>query len=261
MEKHSVQFFKVAQMDVPGPEVYWMDSWDKWERLFFLMGVIRTKAHGVALINSGPPQDLAPWNQYWGSLGGKERDTRMKVRPKERPLAILEGVGIRPEDVKHIFVTPMQAYANGNLHLFPNAVYHISRRGWIEDIFAPRHKPHVPRFFFISDDLMRYLLFEANDRIHLVDDEAEIFPGVRIFWSGVHHRASQAICVETAKGRVVATDSVFKYPNYEEGKPLGIQESMEEYHALCDRLRREADIVVPLYESQVLRRFPDGKIA
>lgn len=261
MAKHSIQFFKVAQMEVPGPEVYWMDAWDRWETLYFLMGVIGDVDGGVALINSGPPKDLAPWNKYWGSLGGKEHDSRMIVEPNERPLAILRRLGIKRSDVKHIFVTPMQAYANGNLHLFSKATYHISRRGWIEDIFAPRHKPHVPRFFFMSDELIQYLLLKAQDRIHLIEDEAEICPGIRVFWSGVHHRASQAICVETKKGTVVATDSVFKYPNYEDGKPLGIQESMEEYHTLCDRLTREADIVVPLYEPEVLNRFPDGKIA
>jgi glyoxylase-like metal-dependent hydrolase (beta-lactamase superfamily II) len=260
MTTHSVQFFKVAQMDVPGPEVFWMDSWGEWERLYFLMGVIHDVDGGVALINSGPPENLDPWNEYWGTLGGEEIDTRMLVEPEERPLAILKKLGMKPKDVKHIFITPMQAYANGNLHLFPNATYHVSRRGWIEDIFAPPHKLHVPRFFFMSDDLMKYLLFEANDRVHLVGEEEEICDGIRIFWSGVHHRASQAICVDTEMGTLAATDSLFKYPNYEDHKPLGIQESMEEYNNLCDRLRREVDIVIPLYEPEVLNRFKDGKI-
>ena len=58
-----------------------------------------------------------------------------------------------------------------------------------------------------------------------------------------------------------ATDSLFKYPNFEDGKPLGIQETMFEYHAFCDRVKKEIDILVPLYEPDVLTRFPDGKIA
>ena len=66
--------------------------------------------------------------------------------------------------------------------------------------------------------------------------------------------------VDTAAGRVGISDCVFKYGNIEEGEPLGIQESMEEYYVTTQRIAKETDIFVPLYEPDVLKRFPGGKI-
>jgi hypothetical protein len=54
---------------------------------------------------------------------------------------------------------------------------------------------------------------------------------------------------------------LFKYGNLEEGHPLGIQESLEEYYWTTERIKSETDIFVPLYEPEVLKRFPGGKIA
>ena len=49
--------------------------------------------------------------------------------------------------------------------------------------------------------------------------------------------------------------------NIEENIPLGINESLEECLAAYNRIRREADIVVPLYDPEVLVRHPRGIIA
>jgi hypothetical protein len=69
-----------------------------------------------------------------------------------------------------------------------------------------------------------------------------------------------AYVVDTNIGRVALTDCVFKYPNIEQRRPLGIQESMEECLRAYDWLRREVDVVVPLYDPEVFARFPGGRI-
>jgi hypothetical protein len=70
-----------------------------------------------------------------------------------------------------------------------------------------------------------------------------------------------AYAVDTASGTVVVTDSVFKYGNVEQNHPLGIMESMDECFRTYDRLRREATIVVPIYDPEVVERYPGGLIA
>jgi hypothetical protein len=70
-----------------------------------------------------------------------------------------------------------------------------------------------------------------------------------------------AYAVDTTRGTVVVTDSAFKYGNVEEMIPLGIMESMEECFATYARLRREAAIVVPIYDPEVVERYPGGIIA
>jgi hypothetical protein len=101
----------------------------------------------------------------------------------------------------------------------------------------------------------------AWDRVRLLEDEDTVTPGIRTFWTGVHHKSSTAVCVDTAKGTVVFSDSVFKYDNVEKGIPLGLSQSLDDCRQAYDRIRREADILVPAYEPEVLKRHPGGIIA
>lgn len=69
-----------------------------------------------------------------------------------------------------------------------------------------------------------------------------------------------AFLVETAKGVVGFTDAIFMYRNIEQNIPLGLSESLEEHYKLFARMRREADIIVPLYDPLVADRHRSGTI-
>jgi len=253
-----VQVLKMGQCEVAGPEVYWMNHWNDWVTLYFWMVVIR--GNGItAIINTGPPEDLTDLNARW--IGGFGERGCMKREESERPVKALAALGIKPEDVTHVLITPLQSYATANIQLFRQAQVCISKRGWIEDFHAEKFPMHVPRWHRIPQDTLQYLMFEGHEKIRLLEDEDEIAPGLRAFWAGVHHRSSMCYVIETAKGKVAVSDCVFKYQNIEEGEPLGIQESLEEFHLTCRRIKREAEIFIPLYEPDVLKRHLGGKIA
>jgi len=254
---YEVRVLKMGQSDVPGPEVYWMSHWDQWLTLYFYMVVIRGGGT-IAIVNTGPPSDLTEMNQQWASYAGPR--CRMLREPGERPDAALASIGIRPEDVTHVLITPLQSYATGNIPLFRNAQICVSRRGWIEDFHAPRFPVHSPRRTLIPDDVLTYLELGQPDKVRLLDDEEEILPGLRARWVGVHHRSSMALEVDTSRGLVMISDAAFHYGNVENMHPLGILESMEECH-LAYRLFRGADLFVPLYDPAVLERHPGGTIA
>ena len=64
---YSVHVLKMAEAEVPGPEVYWMSHWQEWVRLYFYMVVVR--GNGVtAVVNTGPPADLSEMNRAWKRL-------------------------------------------------------------------------------------------------------------------------------------------------------------------------------------------------
>jgi glyoxylase-like metal-dependent hydrolase (beta-lactamase superfamily II) len=253
-----VQVLKMGQCEVAGPEVYWMSHWNEWVQLCFWMVLIR--GHGkTAIINTGPPSDLTELNERWSS-GFGERGKLVRAE-SERPIEALASVGVKAEDVDYVLITPLQIYATANIQLFRNAQVCISKRGWIEDLHAEKFPMHVPRKFRVSDDTLRYLMFEGHEKVRLLEDEDEILPGLRCFWAGVHHRSSMCYVAETEKGRVAASDCVFKYKNIEEMEPLGIQESLEEFHSACKRIKTNSDIFIPLYEPEVIKRFPGGRIA
>jgi len=91
--------------------------------------------------------------------------------------------------------------------------------------------------------------------LRLLEDEDEVLPGIRCFWAGVHHRSSMCYVVETEKGRIGFSDCVFKFGNIDDGEPLGIQESLEEYYITTERIKRETDFFIPLYEPEAIHRL------
>ncbi len=255
---YQLHVLSMGRFEVPGPEIYWMDAWNTWEPMNLFMVVIQGEGL-TAVINSGPPKDFGWINKAWTSFLGDR--SRLEVDEEtERPWNALSRIGVDPKDVQYVFVTPLQAYAIANVSLFPNAQICVSRRGWIEDVIAPPRPVHLPRQMYVPDDVLKHLLFDAWNRLRFLGDEEDIAPGLRTFWAGVHHRASTAICIDTSAGTVIASDCFFKYPNVEQMRPLGIGESLEEAHNTYERIRREAKILLPLYDPEVLVRHPGGVI-
>jgi glyoxylase-like metal-dependent hydrolase (beta-lactamase superfamily II) len=256
---YRVTVVKVGQSEVRGPEVYWMSDWDRWYTLFFYIVVIQGNGRTL-LINTGPPADLTRLNDLWRqSLG--ERGVLVRETHEETPTA-LKTVGVSPEAVDYVLLTPLQAYATANIPLFTRARICVSRRGWIEDVHAPSSGfAHGDRDLCIPDEALRCLLFDRREALRLLEDEDELVPGVRAFWVGAHHRSSMAYIIDTDRGRVAVTDAVFHYGNIESMRPLGINENLDEVFAAYTRLKKEADVVIPLYDPDVLSRFPDGRVA
>lgn len=257
--KYSVQAFNAGTFWVPGPEVYWMENWNQREEMNIILYLVRGGGENI-LINTGPPQDLAVINQAWRGFFGYPQ--AQIVRSDEQlPQNILRAQGLTPEDITTVIVTPLQAYATANIHLFRNATICISRRGWIEDFQAPFYHLHVPRHLRIPPEVNHYLQNEGWEKVRLLADEEEILPGLRAFWAGVHHRSSLAVCIETEPGTVIITDSFFKYGNIENNRYLGVMESMMEADATWKRIRKEGKIVASIYDPEVFRRYPNGVLA
>jgi glyoxylase-like metal-dependent hydrolase (beta-lactamase superfamily II) len=259
---YQVQAIKLGEFGaVPGPELYWMGNFDTWDKLF-VIGVVIQGDGKTILINSGPPLDLLPtMNQNWRKFFGRS-DVDLTVKEDERIERALARVGVKSNDVDYVFVTPFQAYAIGGVDKFPKAQICLSRKGWI-DFHAPRWRqhPHDFRPFCIPDTILIHLVTEAWSRVRLLEEEEEVLPGISVFWTGVHHRNSVAVKIKTKKGNVIASDCFFKYENIEKMRPLGINESMEECLTAYHRIKKEADILLPLYDYEVFKRHPRGKIA
>jgi len=254
----AVNVLKMGEMPVPGPEVYWMSHWDEFITLTFLMVVARDEQHTV-VVNCGPPADLAPLNTLWKGFHPSGR-VQFKREESERPANAVASLGVKPEEVTHLIISPLVAYADANVALFPNAQIVLSRRGWIEDVMAPPYPVHIPRDIFVPPDVLKHLLFDAGDRGRLLDD-GEVCPGISVWWAGVHHRSSLAIVIDSRNGKVIASDSFFQYGNVEQNHYLGVGESYAEAMSTYARIRDEADIIVSLYDGAVFDRHPGGVIA
>jgi hypothetical protein len=185
----------------------------------------------------------------------------LEVDPGEDLDSALATAGVTREEITHVIVTPFQTYSIGNLLSLPNAQICLSRKGWI-DFHAPRWAahPHDKRWSCIPQEVLVSLVTDAWPRVRLVEDE-EIVPGVETFWTGVHHRASLAVKIHSRAGVVIAGDAFMRIENITRRHPIGINESMEEALNTYERIAREADIIVPLYDPAVFERHPGGRIA
>lgn len=254
---YSAQVLRVGRTEIPGPELFWMSGWDSWFPLSF--NVVLLRGDGVtALVNTGAPDDLGPLNAIWKSILG-ERAEYLRD-PEEGLLAQLARVGVRPEDVTHVFATPFQLYTTAGIPHFTNAQICLSKRGWVHFHTTKEH-PHDNRWTSLSQEVLVHLVTDAWDRVRLLEDEDEIAPGLRAWWAGTHHRASIAVEADTSAGTVVASDAFFYYENVEDNRLLGINESMYEGLACYERTRRVADHIIPLYDPKVFDRYPDGVVA
>ena len=252
-----VHVLSVGRTEIPGPELFWMAEWDRWFPLSF--NVVLIRGEGVtALVNTGAPADLGPLNEMWASILGPR--ARYERGPGETIEAGLASLGVRPDDVTHVVVTPFQLYSTAGIPLFGNAEICVSRTGWTHFHTTHEH-PHDNRWTSFSPEVLVHLVTDAWDRVRLLADDDEVVPGLRTWWAGTHHRASLAVEIDSTAGTVVASDAFFHYENVEDNRVLGINESMYEALACYERTRRVADHIVPLYDPKVFDRYPGGVIA
>lgn len=257
MSRYRVTTLPVGQSIIPGPELFWMNDFDQWHPLTFQSVLIR--GDGVtALVNTGPAADLTPMNEGWASFLGEK--ARMQREDGQFVLDQLAAHDVRPEDVTHVVLTPLQLYTVSNVLAFPNAQICIAERGWVHFHTTHEH-PHDNRATSIPDEILVELVTTAWPRVRLLKDEDEIAPGLRTWWSGGHHRASVVVEVDTDKGVVAISDSYFHLRNVAEDIPLGINENMYEILDCYARVRRTADIVLPLYDPANFERHPGGEVA
>jgi hypothetical protein len=257
MATYGVQLLPMGRGDIPGPELFWMSSWEKWHPLLFQTVLIKG-GDITALVNTGPAKDLEPMNAHWAKVLGERAVLRRG--PDEFVVDQLAKHGVTPDDVTHVVLTPLQLYTVSNVPLFQRAQICLSRRGWVHFHTTHEH-PHDNRATSLPDEILVHLVTDAWPRVRLLDDEDEIAPGLRTWWCGVHHRASLVVEVDTPRGVAAISDSYFVRDNVEQNIPIGINENMYEAISTYARVRETADVVVPLYDLGNLDRFPDGKVS
>lgn len=256
---YTIRAFNAGTFHVPGPEVYWMHHWNVREEMNIILYLVQGGGQNI-LINTGPPQDLSILNNAWTSFFGYPEAAIVRT-DSQLPRNILKSQRLGVEDISTVIVTPLQAYATANIHLFRQARICISRKGWIEDFQAPYYHLHVPRHLRVPPEVNNYLQNEGWEKLSLLAEEEEVLPGIRVFWAGVHHRSSMAVCIETAKGTAIISDCFFKYGNLEDGHYLGVMESMMEADHTWKRIRKEGAIIASIYDPEVFRRYPGGVLA
>lgn len=255
--QYTIELIPVGRGEVPGPELFWMSRFDEWLPLEFQVALIRGDSI-TALVNTGPGRDLGHMNRQWeGFLGPR---AAMQREDGEFILDQLSSRGVDPGEITHVILTPLQLYSVSNVLEFPNAEICISKKGWIH-FHTTKNHPHDDRYSCLPKDVLVPLVTSEWERVRLLEDEDEIVPGIRTWWAGVHHRASVVVEVDTSIGTAAISDAYFWLENVTQSHPIGICENIYEALSTYERVRRDSDIVVPLYDPKNRERYGDGRIA
>ncbi|HKC89129.1 MAG TPA: hypothetical protein VKG02_24305 [Blastocatellia bacterium] len=256
-EIYSVEVYRAGGEYGPAVSVYHNGRLTEFLELYYFVVALRSPRRTV-LINTGMPEDFSAFDNF---VKEWHPECRLFRAPEETTPQILARAGIDPAGVKTVILTPLTIYTTGNVSLFSNARFAVSRVGWV-DFWAPEpHAPRLPKNIAAPAESRRYFADEAFDRMQLLDKEDVICPGVTCFYTGGHHLSSMAVSVQTERGKVILGDCFFTYDNLEKNIPIGWAENLHEINVAYDRVRRSADIAVPLYDPQVFQRYPGGKIA
>ena len=253
---YTIQLAKVGSQEAPGPEVFFMESFDDWLPLWFTMAIVRGEGRTI-VVNTGIEADVRHLVDGYRAWHPKAIFARSEEERTER---ILERFGVDPADVDTVILTPLGFYSCGNISLFRNAQVCMLRSGWAALLAPGPFAPDRPPATAIPARELTYLLTTGWSKVRLLEDEDVVAPGIRTFFTGVHHPSSMGVAIETTAGTVVYTDSSFHFRNVEADVPVGIGRSQEEARRSYARIRREADVLVAAYDPDVFERYPGGLI-
>jgi len=253
---YSIQIAKVGSQQAPGPEVFFMDSFDVFLPLWFTMAIVRGEGRTIA-INTGFESDVGHLVDGFPKWHPKAIFARSE---DERVEAVLAKMGVQPAEVDTVVLTPLGSYSAGNISMFSNARICILRSGWAALLAPGPYSPDRPPTVGVPARELNYLLTTGWPKVHLLEEDDQIAPGITTFFTGVHHPSSMAIVIETVDGRAVYTDSSFYFRNVEEDIPVGIGRSLEEARRSYARIRKVADLLIPAYDPDLFKRYPGGRI-
>jgi glyoxylase-like metal-dependent hydrolase (beta-lactamase superfamily II) len=183
------------------------------------------------------------------------------------PADALARLGVDPSAVELLVISHIHYDHVGNLHLFPNARMPVARAElefWMSDPVAQR-----PQFAAHADpDAIEVLRrAAAEERLELIEDRAEVAPGITAVRLGGHAPGQLVFEVAGERGPIVlASDAIHYDYELEHERPFGIFTDLADMYRGYRTLREYAasgSAVVPGHDPSVMNRFAplDGDAA
>ena len=157
-----------------------------------------------------------------------------------RPDEAVARAGVRADEVTDVVITHFHWDHADGADLFPKAQIWIQKE----------------EYEHYAKDLTNLDAAKASGRLHLVDGDREILPGIRVFTGGKHTFASQYVVVGNV---VLASDNVYLYENLEKHVPIAQTVDAASNLAAQDRMKamiRDGGVIVPGHDPEVMTRFP-----
>jgi glyoxylase-like metal-dependent hydrolase (beta-lactamase superfamily II) len=176
-----------------------------------------------------------------------------------RPDEAVARAGVRPDEVTDIIISHSHWDHAGGADLFPKAQIWIQKEEYAYYTGAAWQEGGK-HGGIEADDVLYLLRANTAGRLHLVDGDREILPGIRVWTGGKHTWQSQYVSVAAKPGPIVlASDNVYLYENLEKHAPIA--QTLDEQSNLAAQekmktLVKDPRLIVPGHEPAVMSRFP-----
>jgi glyoxylase-like metal-dependent hydrolase (beta-lactamase superfamily II) len=182
-----------------------------------------------------------------------------KVTDFIRPDEAVARAGVKPDEVTDVILTHAHWDHAGGADLFPKAQIWIQKeeyRYYTSDAWQPDGKHGGIEL----EDMAFLLRANTEGRLHLVDGDREILPGIRVYTGGRHTWASQYVAVTGKPGPIVlASDNMYLYENLEKHVPIAQTFDAASNLAAQDKMKtlvKDPRFIIPGHDPAVLTRFP-----
>ena len=167
-----------------------------------------------------------------------------------------QAIGIDPNEVTDVILTHAHWDHADGADLFPKA--HV----WIQKdeynyYTSAAWQPGGKHGGIDPDDVQMLVKFNLAGRLHLIDGDQEILPGIRTYIGGRHTWQSQYVSVPTRAGTIVlASDNMYLYENLEKHAAIAQTFDPASNIAAQERMKVLGKIIVPGHDPAVMTRFP-----
>ncbi len=175
------------------------------------------------------------------------------------PVDGLAAIGVDAAKVETVILTHMHFDHAGTTSSFPKARFVVQEK---EMHFATgRDMRHAPcRMPFDVDNVTDLVRANFKERVHFVDGDQEIAPGVSVHLVGGHSRGLQMVRIQTPVGPLVlASDATHLYDNIVLKNPFPIVADLGQMCAGYERmfqLGASSDRVIPGHDPRVKEFYP-----
>lgn len=145
----------------------------------------------------------------------------------QSPAKVLEKIGIKAEDVKHVILTHAHWDHMGGISLFPNATFYLQAdelTSWIKTMCLPKEYDTLKASISCTD-LENCVGLIKDRRLVLLDgDVDDLFPGIDIRVARMGHSFASSIVVVKTKGKkyVMVGDCAYVKANILGGRGDGV---------------------------------------
>jgi len=182
-----------------------------------------------------------------------------KVDDFVRPDEALARAGVKPDEITDLILTHAHWDHADGADLFPKAQVWIQKDEYAYYTGAA-WQPGGKHGGIDPDDVLALTRINLDGRLHLVDGDQEILPGIHVDIGGRHTYASQYVTVETRSGTVVlASDNMYLYENLDKHLPIAQTFDAASNLRAQDRMKALAakpELIVPGHDPAVFTRFP-----